>query len=258
MTRDQIVAVVESGRPFTIHMECHIFSLDTLPPEAPRLDDITQHSPACSRVFQIRLDCWPGLRLGCLKQTEARLSTMKSTCVFLSYVKADQAHAESLAAMLTANGSTVCNPPSAPLPPKNTLAFLREALLTATHTLVLIGPTTRQSRWVDREIELSTEVRDDGPGASLIGVILPAHADFSQPYYDPENVPLRLHDLVQNEYAIVRKWSDNPEEIRRWLEEAGCRRQSSHPQPSLRAAAAIYRFAWDETVDESRPNLETL
>ena len=42
------------------------------------------------------------------------------------------------------------------------------------------------------------------------------------------------------------------------LEEAGWRRQSSRPEPSLRTAAAIYRFAWDETVDESHPNLETL
>jgi hypothetical protein len=106
---------------------------------------------------------------------------------------------------------------------------------------------------VDREIELGTESREDGPGAGLVGVILPPHDDFSRPYYDPENVPVRLHDLVQNEYAILRKWSENPDEIRPWLEEAERRRRHC-PEPSLGASAQLYRFAWDPAVDGSKAN----
>jgi len=60
-------------------------------------------------------------------------------------------------------------------------AQLRESIGTATHTIVLVGPQTRFSRWVDREIEQSTESREDAPGAALVGVILPSHEDFSRP-----------------------------------------------------------------------------
>jgi hypothetical protein len=135
---------------------------------------------------------------------------------------------------------------------------LRDCALRSTHTVVLIGPATRLSKWVDREIAVSTESREEGPGAGLIGVILPHHEDFSRPYYDPQNVPLRLHDLVESEYAIVRKWSEKPEEVVRWLEDAARRREFFRPEPSLGAAAQIYRFSWSAEVDESRPDPEVL
>jgi hypothetical protein len=158
--------------------------------------------------------------------------------------------------MFAGTDTAICNVPAEAPPGKVILSSLREAILASSHTLVLVGPTTRLSQWVDREIELSTETRNGGPGAGLIGVILPTHDDFSRPYYDPENVPVRLHDLVQSEYAIIRKWSEKPEEIARWLEDAARRRQSYRPEPSLRAAAEIYHFAWNKQVDELRPDIE--
>ena len=183
---------------------------------------------------------------------------MNQPSIFLSYVKTDQPWADKLSSVLSSLGAAVYSPNSLLKPGEDWQRQLREVILAATHTLVLIGPTTRLSKWVDREIEISTELREDGPGAGLIGVILPPHDDFFRPYYDPENVPIRLHDLVQNEYAIVRKWSENPEDIGRWLDEAGRRRQSSRPEPSLGAAAEIYRFSWNQQVDEARPSPEAL
>lgn len=183
---------------------------------------------------------------------------MKQPYIYLSYVKMDQPWADRLSAVLASAGIAVCNLQSALQPGQDFQRQLREFILASTHTLVLIGPTTRLSKWVDREIELSTELREDGPGAGLIGVILESHDDFRRPYYDPENVPVRLHDLIQSEYAIIRKWSEKPEEITCWLEDAARRRQSYRPEPSLGAAAQIYRFAWDQKVDESRPDPEAL
>lgn len=143
-------------------------------------------------------------------------------------------------------------------PSKEFQHSLREAISQTTHTLVLIGPQTRLSKWVDREIELSTESRDDGPGAGVVGIVLPSHEDYSRPYYDPDNIPVRLHDLIQNEYAILRKWTDRPDELRHWLAEAERRRRHHRPEPSLGAAAQLYRFSWDAKVDASLPDPESL
>jgi hypothetical protein len=181
---------------------------------------------------------------------------MKEPCVFLSYVHADQSWAERFSSLLAGSGITICNSWSSLKPGEDFEARLRESIGTATHTVVLIGPQTRFSHWVDREIEHSTESREDAPGAALIGVILPSHEDFSRPYYDPENVPLRLHDSIQNDYAIAKKWSEDPAEIGRWLDEAEKRRHRYSPEPSLGAAAQLYRFSWDEAVDAPRAPLK--
>ncbi len=182
---------------------------------------------------------------------------MKEPCIFLSYVHADQSWAEQFSSLLSGSGIAICNAWSSLELGEDFDARLRESIRTATHTVVLVGPRTRFSRWVDREIEQSTESREDGPGAALIGVILPTNEDFSRPYYDPENAPLRLHDSIQNDYAIIKKWSEDPAEIRRWLDEAERRRHRYCPEPSLGAAAQLYRFSWDEGVDAPRAPLKT-
>lgn len=126
---------------------------------------------------------------------------------------------------------------------------LREELKRATITIVLIGPTTRLSRWVDREIELSTRPTKGSPGAGLIGVVLPTHDDFPKPYYEPESVPLRLHDRIQAEYAVLKKWSTDPAEVARWLVEAERRRRQYDPTPSVRALLELRSFAFSDDAD---------
>jgi hypothetical protein len=167
---------------------------------------------------------------------------MSQAQVYLSYTKADQSWANKLASLLSGPGISVNKP-------KDFQDQLEGVLNSATCVVVLIGTQTRLSKWVDREIELSTDSRENGPAAGLVGVILPSHVDFSLPYYDPENIPLRLHDLVENEYAIIRKWSEDPDETHRWLQEAERRRHRFRPEPSLGTAAKLYRFTWDPEVD---------
>lgn len=176
--------------------------------------------------------------------------------IFLSYVLEDRSWADQCAAFLRSIGASVHTDQSLITPGEEFQRRLQEAILQTTHILVLIGPRTRLSQWVDREIELGTESRDDGPGAGVVGIILPSHEDFSRPYYDPENVPVRLHDLIQNEYAILRKWTESPDELSRWLEDAERRRYRHRPEPSLGAAVQLRRFSWDAKVDESLPDLE--
>ena len=173
--------------------------------------------------------------------------------IFLSYVKADQPWAERLSTMLATVPVDTSPVPSANLPGESFEASLRQAILGASHTLVLVGPGTRRSRRVDHEIELSTERRAGGPAARVIGVILPNHPDFRQPYYEPDHVPVRLHDLVQSEHALIRKWSEQSGDVVRWLEDATRRRTARPMEPSLAAVAELYHFPWDETVDEPRP-----
>jgi MTH538 TIR-like domain (DUF1863) len=129
------------------------------------------------------------------------------------------------------------------------LDHLRQQATGATITIVLIGPATRFSHWVDQEIEVSTKPTKSGPGAGLVGVILPHHEDYSKPYYDPEHVPLRLHDRILAEYAILRKWTDDPSEIARWLTETDRRRCQYDPTPSVRALMDLRRFPWSEPED---------
>lgn len=172
--------------------------------------------------------------------------------IFLSYVREDKSWAEQLTSLLAGVGIAVTEPMTSG---ESWEDWVESNARTATHTLVLIGAQTRWSRHVDHEIEVSTESRETGPGAALIGVILPTHEDFDRPYYDPENVPLRLHDLIQTEYAMVRKWSDKPDEIRQWLEETERRRHYHPSEPSLRVAAQLYRFSWDDAVDAPRSSL---
>ena len=70
--------------------------------------------------------------------------------------------------------------------------------------------------------------RENGPGAGLIGVILPYHDDFDRPYYEPELVPLRLHDFIEQKVAIIGEYEEDhvaqpenssPVEVLRYLME---------------------------------------
>lgn len=131
---------------------------------------------------------------------------MKEPCIFISYVHADQSWAEQFSSLLVSSGIAICSSWSSLKPGEDFEARLRESIGTATHTVVLVGPQTRFSRWVDREIEQSTESREDGPGAALIGVILPSHEDFSRLYYEYWLLPQAFQ--AATEFSAVREWLD--------------------------------------------------
>ena len=85
-----------------------------------------------------------------------------------------------------------------------------------------------------------------------MGILLPDHPDHKKPYYDPANVPVRLHDLVQQEYAIIKMWSDDSTVIAGWMREAMYRRRYRHPERTPRLVDALSSFQWDETVDSEK------
>ncbi len=169
--------------------------------------------------------------------------------VFISYAQGDTEYASRLRELLTNAGLTVLSgDEQAPA-----VAVVRDATeeqaAQATTNIVLIGPNTRFSKWVDAEIELATKPSKSGPGAGLIGVVLPTHDDYTKPYYEPELVPLRLHDRIQGEYATLKKWSNDPKEITQWIADADRRRHRYDATPSVRALLELRHFPWSEGTE---------
>jgi TIR domain len=117
--------------------------------------------------------------------------TTQTPYVFISHSRADAGFANEFEQTLLAIKVASWNFNSAIAPGDNYLEKVKPALETCTHIVVLVSPLTRDSRWVDMEMEVAMATRENGPGAGLIGVILPNHDDFKRPYYEPELVPLR-------------------------------------------------------------------
>jgi hypothetical protein len=107
------------------------------------------------------------------------------------------------------------------------------------------------------EMEVAMATRENGPGAGLIGVILPNHDDFKRPYYEPELVPLRLHDFIMQEVAIIKKWTDSPKAVHSWLEDAERRRHAlqRRTRVSLSTLKFIREHRWTNKGDEPRVRL---
>lgn len=172
--------------------------------------------------------------------------------VYLSYAAANRGEAERMRRLLEAIGVVVVSADSSVHAGERTLESVRSAIFSASVVFVLVGPKTRVSRWVDQEIALAIQASPSHAPAGLVAVILPEHEDYSRPYYDPENVPLRIHDHVSRESAILRKWTEDPAEIRRWIADA-IRRRQRYPSPSVNFStqSALGRFAWDESADQA-------
>lgn len=175
--------------------------------------------------------------------------------VFISHTSDDTAHAAELADSLTRAGFAVHTGESMAAG-GGSLQESIAAILDVVETLVvLLGPKTRFSKWIDWEIETALSPGSpNGRGpCALLAIILPEHGDFSKPYYDPENVPVRLHDALQWESALIRKWDLDPDTLAGWIEDACARRKRvPHPRASFPILSQLSSFAWDESVDNER------
>jgi hypothetical protein len=107
---------------------------------------------------------------------------------------------------------------------------------------------------------LPGKIRENGPGAGLIGVILPNHDDFKRPFYEPELVPLRLHEFITQQVAILKKWPHFPTAMQPWLEDAEWRRRAfqRRTRVSLSTLKLIREHHWTNEGDEPREALFTL
>lgn len=170
--------------------------------------------------------------------------------VYITYAASDKSWADRMRLILETAGVSVVSPDSITRSGDSWFESIRSAIDSATVLFVLIGPRTRLSKWVDREIELATRRTAVSSAAGLVAVVLPEHSDFGKPYYDPEKVPLRIHDHVSRESAILRKWTDKPEVIRTWIDDA-LRRRKRFPSPfvSFSTESAIRRLDWDKDLD---------
>jgi hypothetical protein len=186
--------------------------------------------------------------------------TAQTPFVFISHSQADAGFANELEQTLLAIKVLSWNFNSVIGPGDNYLEKVKPALETCTHIMALVGPLTKDSQWVDMEMEVAMAARENGPGAGLIGVILPNHDDFKRPYYEPELVPRRLHDFITQEVAIIKKWTDSPVAVQSWLEDAEARRHAfqRRTRVSLSTLKFIREHNWTNEGDEPREGLFTL
>lgn len=87
-------------------------------------------------------------------------------------------------------------------------------------TVVLIGTQTWQRKHVDWEIASSIRDTKHNPRSGLLGIFLPTHPSFGRPRYDEGTIPPRLHDNVECGFALLRDWSNDPDQLKAWIHEA--------------------------------------
>ncbi len=106
--------------------------------------------------------------------------------------------------------------------------YLRDA----TVTVVLIGKDTWRRKHVDWEIAASVRDTDANPRSGLIGILLPSHPSYREDGYDPFTIPPRLHYNVECGFAKLYKWSESPQQVAGWIDEAYRRRKQIIPDNS--------------------------
>ena len=109
-----------------------------------------------------------------------------------------------------------------------------EYLRDSTVTVVLIGTDTWKRKHVDWEIGASIRRTSFNPRSGLLGIILPS---YQRPYnrpkgYDPYTIPPRLYYNVNNGFAKIYDWSNNPTIVQSWIHEAFERRDKIIPDNS--------------------------
>lgn len=106
-----------------------------------------------------------------------------------------------------------------------------EYLRDSTVTIVLIGTQTWQRKHVDWEISSSIRDTEFNPRAGLLGIFLPSYP-LTDNKYNPYTVPPRLYKNVECGFAKLYKWSNNSDEIQKWIHEAFERRNKINPDNS--------------------------
>ncbi len=94
--------------------------------------------------------------------------------------------------------------------------LIRENYISDTSVVVvLVGKNTYCRKHVDWEI--SAGLRNN---AGLIGLALPSHSSYGKKKYSSGEVPRRLVDNLQSEYASFYDWTENRINIVKWIEKA--------------------------------------
>lgn len=110
--------------------------------------------------------------------------------------------------------------------------YLRDS----TVTVVLIGAETWKRKHVDWEIGASIRQTQYNPRSGLIGILLPSYHNYcgiEYGRYNKNTIPPRLSGNVDNGFAKLYEWSDNPNEVQMWVHEAFNRRDIINPDNSF-------------------------
>ena len=99
----------------------------------------------------------------------------------------------------------------------------------ATVTVVLIGSETWQRKHVDWEISSSLRDTQLNSRTGLIGIILPTYPRTDQSKYNGNTIPPRLYDNIQNDFATIHNWSNDPTVVQSWIHQAFLRRERINP-----------------------------
>ena len=101
-------------------------------------------------------------------------------------------------------------------------------------TVVLVGRCTWKRKYVDWEIGASLRDTQTNPRCGLIGILLPDHPDFGRETYRDQFLPPRLVDNLSDDhrFASVYDWSDDRNDVKRWIHKAFLRRRKQ-PDPDI-------------------------
>ena len=96
-------------------------------------------------------------------------------------------------------------------------------------TIVLVGTETWQRKHVDWEISSSLRDTRLNPRSGLMGILLPSYQRAHPRGYDVHTLPPRLADNLENGFAELYNWSENPEVVSDWIHQAYLRKSRILP-----------------------------
>lgn len=105
--------------------------------------------------------------------------------------------------------------------------YLRDS----TVTVVLVGAHTWQRKYVDWEIASSIRKTKNNTRSGLFGILLPTYPrppGHPNKYYI-HTIPPRLYKNIECGFANIYNWSDDPNTVQSWIQEAFERRNQNPP-----------------------------
>jgi len=97
--------------------------------------------------------------------------------------------------------------------------LIQKGFLSDTTVLVvLIGSKTKCRKHVDWEISGALNLKVGNHYAGLLGLLLPSHPDFGKTTCQFSEIPKRLADNLESDYAVIIDYTNNRVDIQKYIE----------------------------------------